>query len=121
MDASRVRGILPISAMMRFNAPWQCVCGIASMTGRDFPVVDLKAKLGVPDGLPGRSPCVVAIKVGHDENARFFGFVAERVSEVANCRERDFRDGVLRSGGRPRRVLDPDQILTEKELASLWP
>jgi len=45
------------------------------------------------------------------EGQQLAGFVADRVAEEVELRERDFRQGEARSGRRPRRVLDPDQIL----------
>jgi chemotaxis signal transduction protein len=50
---------------------------------------------------------------------RLAGFVADRVSEVVNLRERDLRDNTVRIKGRLRRLLDPEQILTEEELRNL--
>jgi hypothetical protein len=39
------------------------------------------------------------------------GFVADRVSEIVEVRERDLRGGKLRAGGRPRAVLNPNVLL----------
>lgn len=121
MEATCVRGILPMRALVRFSVTWQFVHGIAALGGQDFPVIDLKARLNLQDCSPGRAPCIVVVETRGEMGARLLGFVADRVSEVANCRPRDLRGGFLRNGGRPRRVLDPGQILTESELLSLWP
>jgi chemotaxis signal transduction protein len=95
MDATRVRGILPIH----------------ELGGRDFPVIDLRSKLGLTKASGGRMPCIVVVEVGANDETRLVGFVADRVSDVVQLRKRDLRNGMTRGKGRPRRVLDPDVIL----------
>jgi chemotaxis signal transduction protein len=136
MLTSRVRGILPAHDMIPIEAPQSAnggpgttnsgpgpnnsgmICGVASLRGRDFPVVDLRGKLGIAHGSHGRQPCVIVVEVEIGSGARLLGFVADRISEVLMLRDRDFRNGSVRLNGRARRVLDPDLILTEEELKS---
>ena len=96
------------------------ICGVASLRGRDFPVVDLRGKLGIAHGSHGRQPCLIVVEAGSGSGARLIGFVADRISEVLMLRDRDFRKGSVRVNGRSRRVLDPDLILTDEELARCW-
>jgi chemotaxis signal transduction protein len=129
MLASRVRGILPahdVIAIVPLRPPDPepglsnsgMICGVATLRGRDFPVVDLRGKLGIAHGSHGRQPCVIVVEVGSESGARLLGFVADRISEVLMLRDRDFRNGSVRLNGRARRVLNPDLILTEEELKS---
>ena len=120
MEATRVRGIMPVHEVVALENPHPWVCGFAAMLGRDFPVVDLRGKLGIAHGSHGRFPCVIVVETMSSRGARFLGFIADRVSDVLTLRERDFRKGMVRTTGRSRRILDPDQILTEEELQSLW-
>lgn len=113
MDATRLRGLLPVQEMMPVEPKCGCICGVASIRGHDFPVVDLRGKLGIARGAPGRQPCVIAVE---GRGARLIGFVADRLSEVIHLRDRDLGDGPVRVGGRARRVLDPEEILSEREL-----
>jgi purine-binding chemotaxis protein CheW len=108
MSADFVRGILPVHEMVALETPHQWICGFAALGGRDFPVIDLRAKLEIPHGSHGREPFIVVVEAGD----RLAGFVADRVSEVLELRARDFRNGAVRTNGRPRKVLDPDQIMT---------
>ena len=108
MTADCVRAILPVHEMAAVEAPHEWICGFAALGGRDFPVVDLRAKLGIPLGLHGREPFIVVVEAG----GRLAGFIADRVSEVLDLRPRDFRNGAVRTHGRPRKVLDPAQIMT---------
>lgn len=116
MDATRIRGLLPVEDMIALDQPQQWIIGIAAIRGHDFPVVDLRGKLGIPRGSGGRSPCVVAVEV---TGPRLIGFIADRVSEVLTLRNVDRSSPTLRITGRTRRVLDPDQILTDDVALSL--
>jgi purine-binding chemotaxis protein CheW len=115
IEASTVRAILPLHQMASLNEPHHWIQGFANLSGRDFPVVDLREKLGIEKGSQGRQPCILAV----ESNGRIAGFIADRVSEVLQLRERDFRHGAVRNHGRARRLLDPDQILTENEWSEL--
>jgi chemotaxis signal transduction protein len=92
IDASRVRGIVP------WNHPV------------DFPVIDLRGKLGLTAGRTGRRPCIVVLE-GDTPFSRT-GFLVDGVSDIITAHSRDYRHGKLHMGGRPRRVLDPDAILS---------
>jgi len=111
MSADCVRGILPMHEMVALEKPHHWICGFAAVAGRDFPVLDLTAKLAIPRGPPGREPFVIVVET----TGRLAGFVADRVSELLDLRVHDFRNGVVRGRGRPRRVLDPDQIMTAED------
>ncbi len=119
MDAARVRGILPAQELKPFDGRHSWLCGFATMRGGEFPIVDLRRKLDLAPGSHGRFPCIVVVEVAASGGIRLIGFVADRVSRVVALRGRDFRNGIVRLTGRPRRVLDPDQILSEPELLSL--
>jgi len=129
MDASQVRAILPareLAPLMDAGpllgafgdaAPLEkWTCGFAALQGRDFPVIDLRAKLGLPGGTLGRLPCIVVVEVASRMGPQLAGFIADRVSEIVPARERDFSRGKLRSKGRPRQVLDPGILLSDAGL-----
>jgi len=111
MNAEHVRGILPVHEMVALETPHDWICGFAAVGGRDFPVLDLRAKLDIARGSQGREPFVVVVETG----GRLAGFIADRISEVLDLRTRDFRNGAVRGRGRRRRVLDPDQIMKAED------
>jgi chemotaxis signal transduction protein len=117
MEASYLRGLLPIHDLASLNVPHAWLLGFAALRGHDLPVVDVRAKLGLAPGTHGRQPCIVVVEAAV---GRLAGFVADRVSEIVELRERDFRGAVARVNGRSRRVLDPAGILTEEDFASIW-
>jgi chemotaxis signal transduction protein len=130
MDASRVRAILPARDFAALEksisetrslpgvfgkAAWleKWTCGFAALEGHDFPIIDLRAKLGLPCAALGRLPCIIVVEVSSPLGPQLAGFIADRISEIVQARERDFSRGKLRRRGRPRQVLDPDTLLSE--------
>jgi chemotaxis signal transduction protein len=119
MNLDRVRGIVPAKELQKLEAPapgmlrffGSGMCGFASIRGRDFPVIDVRAKLGLPIGRRGRQPCIVAVEIDTPEGRRLAGFLADRISEIVHVRERDFHLGKLRLGGRLRVMFDPESLL----------
>lgn len=116
LDAERVRGIVPAAALAPCenptpaDPPW--LAGFVKMNCGVLPVINLRGKLGLPEGTPGRDPCIVVVEAETPAGARLAGFLADRVSEVVTARARDFRGGKLRIG-RPRKVLDADLVLAK--------
>jgi hypothetical protein len=93
------------------------VRGIASLHGREFLVIDLGGKMHLPRPVHGRDPVVLVAEVNTAQGPQLVGFIADRVCDVIVARERDYRQGKLRNGGRPRVVLDPDTILATEPAA----
>jgi chemotaxis signal transduction protein len=112
MESARVRGLIPPHRLTALEAPHPWLTGFAAVSGRDLPVIDLRAKLGLAAGSHGRQPIIIVAEAGQ---GRLVGFVADCVSELVTLRERDFKKGVPRINGRARRVLDPSTILTEED------
>lgn len=112
MEASCVRGILPARESAPVETAGRWLIGFATLSGRNFPVIDLRAKLGLPLGTHGRHPYIVAVEVKTCDGPRLAGFIADGVSELVQARERDFHLGKLRLGGRPRLVLNPESLFS---------
>jgi chemotaxis signal transduction protein len=115
MPTDRVRGILPMHEMSPLHVTHAWLCGFTCIAGRDLPVVDLRAKLGIARGSHGREPFIVVVET----EDHLLGFVADRISELIDARARDFRNGMLRTPGRPRKVLDPDRIMRKEDWEGL--
>lgn len=107
-----VRSILPVHQMTPIlGREW--ICGLAAVSGREFPVIDLRAKLGIARGAHGKEPFIIVVQI----EEKLAGFIADRVSAVLDLRGRDFRKGAVRTRGRVRKVLEPSQIMKEED----WP
>ena len=118
IEAALVRGILPAGDLQpavpspnlyQFFGPW--TCGFATLRGKDVPVIDLRARLNLPQATYGRHPCIVVLEIGSVEGPRLIGFVADHVSQIIYAHDRDFSFGKLYRGRKTRRVLDPALLL----------
>ena len=108
IDATRVRGIVPLFAVEPVEPSIPGLLGQSSVRGRTCPVRDLAKWLKLMRPVQGRDPYVLAV-----ETARgLIGFPVDRVCDVVLARARDFSHGRIRIG-RPRRVLDPDGLFVE--------
>lgn len=87
VDASRVRAMFPFRG---------------DSHGYAVPIIDLRKKLGLPDVVYGRRPILVVLDLA--------SFVADYVSDVIKSSPKECRRGKLHTGGRPKRVLDPDSL-----------
>jgi chemotaxis signal transduction protein len=119
IDAERVRGILPSHDLVAVPRTRPSFAGIASLGGQPLAVFNLRVKLGLRHASQGNRPRIIVIDVGAGEGRRLAGFIADRVSDVVIFRDRDFSHGAFRGNGRPRRLLDPDQIASEDDLTCL--
>jgi chemotaxis signal transduction protein len=117
MEAGRVRGILPFSAMEPMPGVRPGLLGITSLNGQIVGVMDLRSKLRMTYASQGSQPKIVVIELTAGKLA---GFIADRISDVVVYRDRDLRSGSLRGKGRPRKLVDFDELVTEQELEGLW-
>ena len=117
MEAGRVRGILPFSAMEPMRGVRPGLLGITSLNGQVVGVMDLRSKLRMPFSSQGSQPKIVILEL---TTGNLAGFVADRISDVVVYRDRDLRSGSLRGKGRPRKLVDLDQLVSEQELEGLW-
>jgi purine-binding chemotaxis protein CheW len=108
IDAGCVRGILPTHELVSSESAVSWVAGSARLRGRTLPVIDLRAKLRLRDGIQGRDPSIVVVEA----NGGLVGFLADRVSEIIYARAHEFRGGKIRIG-RPREILDPNSLVVE--------
>ena len=94
--------------------------GVTRLKGQVVGVIDLRIKLGLPHASQGSQPKIVILELTAGAHQYLAGFVADRISDVVIYRDRDLRSGALRGKGRPRRLVDFDQRVSEAELAGLW-
>jgi chemotaxis signal transduction protein len=121
MEAACIRGILPLSDLEPAAAGRSGLLGLTSLKGRMVGVIDLRSRLGLPHAGQGSQPKIVVLELTAGTRQHLLGFVADRISDVVVYRDRDLRSGALRGKGRPRKLIDFDQLVTEKELGAFWP
>jgi chemotaxis signal transduction protein len=120
MEAACIRGILPLTDLEPTAAGPSGWLGIISLKGHVVGVIDLRSRLQLPHAGQGSQPKIVVLELTAGTRQHLLGFVADRISDVVIYRDRDLRSGALRGKGRPRKLIDFDQLVTENEPASLW-
>ena len=119
MEASCIRGILPLTDLEPAAAGRSGLLGITSLKGQVVSVIDLRSRLQLPHASQGSQPKIVVLELTAGTRQHLLGFVADRISDVVVYRDRDLRSGALRGKGRPRKLVDFDQLVTQDELAGL--
>jgi len=120
MEAACIRGILPLTDLEPTAAGPSGLLGITSLQGQVVGVIDLRSRLQLPHAGQGSRPKIVILELTAGTRQHLLGFVADRISDLVVYRDRDLRSGALRGKGRPRKLIDFDQLVSENELASLW-
>ena len=121
MEAGCIRGILPLSDLEPATAGRSGLLGLTSLNGQMVSVIDLRSRLGLPHAGQGSQPKIVVLEFTSGARQHLLGFVADRISDVVVYRDRDLRSGALRGKGRPRKLVDIDQLVSKNELGPLWP
>ncbi|HTM14725.1 MAG TPA: chemotaxis protein CheW [Bryobacteraceae bacterium] len=119
MEAACIRGILPLTDLEPAAAGRSGLLGITSLKGQVVSVIDLRRRLQLPHASQGSQPKIVVLELTAGTRQHLLGFVADRISDVVVYRDRDLRSGALRGKGRPRKLVDFDQLVSENELAAL--
>jgi purine-binding chemotaxis protein CheW len=92
-----VIGMLPITRVPRTP---EFVRGVINFRGRVIPILDLRAKLGVPGDHP-QSACIIVVKV----RSRLTGIIVDRVSDAP--------------AGNGRLLLDIECLLAPPEIVTI--
>jgi len=90
VDASRVRAIVPFEERHR-----------------GVPVIDLRKKFSLPQAVYGRRQFLIVTETMRGQ----VGFIADYVSDLIQASRHECKRGKLRTGGRPRRILDPESLV----------
>ena len=97
------------------------VRAVVARRDANMPVVDVRARLGLPRNTNGGAAWALVLGVHN----RAVGIEADSLSEILDVRERDIRNGVIqlrlngRPYGRPKTLFDPDRLFSAEELDTL--
>ena len=120
IQAACIRGILPLTDLEPVASGLSGMLGVTTLKGQVVGVIDLRSRLCLPHTGQGSAPKIVILELTAGGGGHLLGFVADRISDVVNYRDRDLRSGALRGKGRPRKLVHFDQLVTEKEAAAFW-
>ena len=124
LDVGWVREIIPWQQITRVPRTPPFVEGIINLRGHIIPVLDLRRRLGLPEGERDRRTRIVVV----EREETVVGLVVDAVSEVIRLPaaaieppaqvlavDAGFVQGIARHGDRLILVLQPDQVLAPTE------
>lgn len=117
IDAAIVAGIVPACELSPVPANRMleagAVAGFASLSGYTFPVLDLCARLGLPEQPMEPQTRIVVIQI----DGALSGFLADRVVDIVEYPGRNVRNGRLYGRGRTRRLIPAASLQPGASLA----
>jgi purine-binding chemotaxis protein CheW len=125
VEARRVRQIAPARDMVPLVHASAIIRGALLVRGRRIPVVDIRQRLGLKERPIRAQSSVLLLDMGHLTGLPAVGIVADKMTDVLEFRDRDFRDKVIqlrtsgRPYGRPKTLLDIDQLLSSEDIRNL--
>jgi purine-binding chemotaxis protein CheW len=119
-------GILPVTRVPRTP---HFIRGVINLRGKVIPVVDLRAKFGMPTAEQTAESCMIVVEL----RALRVALVVDCVSDVVDIPEGDIEDapnfgsdldtdyllGIAKSGGRVKLLLDIRHVLSAHEMHAL--
>lgn len=125
VDIQRVQEIRGWSAATPIPEAPHHVLGVQNLRGTIVPIIDLRARMGMPPVAPSATTVIIVLSVETAQGARLFGVVVDRVSDVTNLTEAslrpvpamgnvgsaDYLRGLFSLGDTMIMVLDIDKLL----------
>jgi purine-binding chemotaxis protein CheW len=127
----KVKEIIGMMAVTRIPQAPSCVKGVINLRGKVIPVVDLRLKFGLEEGIHTEITCIIVVEVARDGSKLPIGIIVDSVSEVLNIRGGDIEDtpdfgsrldtrfimGLAKLGSGVKILLDIDRVLCSVDLA----
>ncbi|MBI5265560.1 MAG: chemotaxis protein CheW [Bradyrhizobium sp.] len=121
LPISRVQDVFIPERVTRVPLASREISGVLNLRGRIVTVIDMRARLGLPDTEGGKPP----MAIGVDLRAESYGLLIDRIGEVLRLADEDkeenpvnldprmaeFAGGVHRLDGQLMVVLDVDRVL----------
>ncbi|MGE5295694.1 MAG: chemotaxis protein CheW [Solirubrobacterales bacterium] len=107
--------------------------GVINLRGQVIPVIDLRAKFGMPTAQINEQTCIIVVEISQEGRTFSTGIVVDRVQEVLDIEgaaieeppqfgasvNTDFILGIGKVGDSVKILLDIDRVLAGSELGSL--
>ena len=127
----KVKEIIGMMAVTRIPQAPSCVKGVINLRGKVIPVVDLRLKFGLEEGVHTEITCIIVVEAARDGSKLPIGIIVDSVSEVLNIRGGDIEDtpdfggsldtrfilGLAKLGSGVKILLDIDRVLCDLDLA----
>ena len=126
LKVREIIGIVPVTPVPGTPAFMQ---GVINLRGKIIPVIDLRAKFGMPIKAASRETCIIVVRRLDIE----LGIVVDAVSEVRNVSaaetdqmldlggeiSAEYFLGISKADGKVRLLLDIDRILSTEDVIEL--
>jgi purine-binding chemotaxis protein CheW len=126
LQVREIIGILPVTPVP--GTP-DFMVGVINLRGKIIPVIDLRAKLGMPTRAAARETCIIVVR----RQELDLGIIVDAVSEVRQVNGADTEAimdlgvdvhteyflGISKSGGKVRLLLDIDRVLSNQDVVDL--
>ena len=107
--------------------------GVINLRGKVIPVVDLRAKFGLPAIEHTQRTCIIVVQVINDMSSVLMGIIVDGVAEVLNLMPGDIEDtpdfghgvtssyllGMAKVKDRVKILLNIDEVMAAQELQTL--
>jgi len=129
----KVREIMGIQDITAVPQTPSHVKGVINLRGKVIPVVDLRAKFGLPSIDYTQRTCIIVVHVQGEAGPMLMGIVVDGVSEVLNVAAPEIEEtpdfgqgvetpyilGMAKSRGKVKILLDIGQVLSTADLHGL--
>lgn len=130
LNVREIMGIQDITAVPHTPAYLK---GVINLRGKVIPVVDLRAKFGLPAIEHTQRTCIIVVQVVHDMSSVLMGIIVDGVAEVLNLMPGDIEDtpdfghgvntsyllGMAKVKDRVKILLNIDEVMAAQELQTL--
>ncbi len=130
MNVREIMGIQDITAVPH-TPPY--LKGVINLRGKVIPVVDLRAKFGMPSTEHTQRTCIIVVQVGGDTQSMLMGIIVDGVAEVLNLLPADIEDtpdfgqgvampyllGMAKVKDKVKILLNIDEVMATQELQNL--
>ena len=130
LKVREIIGLLEITAVPKTAAH---IRGVVNLRGKIVPVLDMRAKFGLPAVESRRENCIITVMAEGPQGALLVGVLVDSVSEVMRVADEDleavpalgedmrldFVVGLAKSQGKVSIVLDIDKVIQAKDLSQL--
>lgn len=123
--SDRVRHIVPATDVSVTPGRLPFVYGSVAANGRLIPVLDVREQLGLNVRPLRSNACVLIVALDGVGPVTLVGLIADKLSEIVDFRMTEIRGTVAqqriqgRPYGRPKTVLEPNEVLTQSQWAEL--
>lgn len=130
LNVREIMGIQDITAVPH-TPPY--LKGVINLRGKVIPVVDLRAKFGLPGVEHTQRTCIIVVQVSHGTNSVLMGIIVDGVAEVLNLMPGDIEDtpdfgngvttsyllGMAKVKDRVKILLNIDEVMAAQELQTI--